>query len=349
MTDPDASTAPSPLRPADAYPDPADAPALRWGILAPGGIARRFAHEIPRFTASRVVAVGSRDLGRAEAFAADHDIPRAYGSYAELVADGEGDAVYVASPHSAHLELASLALTAGRPVLVEKSLTRNAAEARELFDLAASRGLFAMEAMWSRFLPHYRAVVDAVHDGAIGEVLTVTAQHGQHLVFGPEHRLWDPALAGGAMLDLTVYPLSFAHALLGVPDQVHAFGALSELGVDTGETVVLRYGERTVAVAQASLETAMANEATIAGTHGRIDLAGSFYTPVEVALSTHEGASWRLPVQHEGGFQFQAAEVARRVATGETSSPLMSWQASVEVMELMDEARAQLGVVFPGE
>lgn len=338
----------NPLNPSSAYPAPADAPAIRWGILAPGGIARRFAAEVPQYTASTIAAVGSRDLGRAQAFAADLAVPRAYGSYEELVADPDIDAVYVASPHSAHRELAILALEAGKPVLVEKAFTRNAAEAREVFDVAASRNLFAMEAMWARFLPHYRSVVDGVRAGIIGEVLSVDAIHGQALV-GQNQRLWLPELAGGALLDLGVYPISFVHALLGVPDSVHTFGSVTDLGVDAAETVVLRYGGRTVGIAQANLETAMANNATVAGSLGRIDIGRTFYAPTDVTLAMNDGATSELSGHEPGGFQFQAAEVARCLAAGELSSPLMTWQDTVEVMEIMDEVRAQLGVRYPGE
>lgn len=337
-----------PLGSIDSYPEPADAPALRWGILGPGGIARRFASEIPRFTASRVLAVGSRDLGRAEQFASEFGVARAYGSYAELVSDPEVDVVYIATPHSEHRAHALAALEAGKPVLVEKAFARNADEAREVFDVAASRGLFAMEAMWSRFLPHYRAVVDSVKDGLIGEVVSVIAQHGQDLVGGND-RLWRPELAGGALLDLGVYPLSLMHALLGVPDQVAAFGSLSEAGIDLGESVVLRYGERTFGVAVSSLEAAMQNDATIAGTKGRLHIKRTFYAPSDVVVMLGDGTDYVAPLRHEGGFQFQAAEVARCLAAGRTSSDLMSWQDTVDVMEIMDEVRAQLGVVYPGE
>lgn len=337
------------LAPASAYPDPKDAPAIRWGILAAGGIARKFATDIPAHTASTIAAVGSRSADRAAAFAAEMDVPRSYGSYEELVADPKIDAIYVASPHSEHRDHALLALNAGKPVLVEKAITRNAAEAREIFDVAASRGLFAMEAMWARFLPSYRAAVDAVAAGAIGDVISLTALHGQNIPGGPEHRLWNPDLAGGALLDLGVYPISFAHAVLGVPDEVHAHGELSDLGVDKAETVVLRYGQRAVAVATSSMETAMLNNATVAGTRGRIDLDPTFYNPTDVHLSLLDGTRQDLSGRLAGGFQFQAAEAARQIVAGETSSPLMTWQASVEVMEIMDEVRRQLGVVYPGE
>lgn len=337
------------LPPLDSYPAPADAPALRWGVLAAGGIARRFASEIPRFTASTILAVGSRDAGRAAEFAAEQNVERSYGSYAELVADPDLDAIYIASPHSEHHEHALLALEAGKPVLVEKAFTRNAAEAREVFDLAASKGLFAMEAMWSRFLPHYRAVVDGTRAGLLGEVRSVHANHGQNVVAGPEHRMFNPELAGGALLDLGVYPISFVHALLGVPDQVHAFGSQTDLGVDADETVVLRYGERTVAVAVSNLASQLYNGAFVAGTAGRLEISPWFYGPSEVAVSLIDGRGWNVPGRLEGGFQYQAAEVARCIAAGRTSSDLMSWQDTVEVMEIMDEVRAQLGVVYPGE
>lgn len=336
------------LAPATSYPDPADAPALRWGILAPGGIARRFAAEIPQFTASTIAAVGSRSAERAGEFAAEFGIGRSYGSYADLVNDPDLDAIYIASPHSEHREHALLALNAGKPVLVEKAFTRNAAEAREVFDVAASRGLFAMEAMWSRFLPHYRAVVEAVRAGSLGELRSVAAQHGQFLL-GRNERLFAPELAGGAMLDLTVYPLSLTHALLGVPDRIHAVGNLSERGVDLSETILLSCGAATTAVAQASLETAYENQALIAGTAGRILMDRTFYGPTDVTIELLDGRSERLPLNHGGGFQFQAAEAARCISLGKSSSDLMTWQDTVEVMEIMDEARRQLGVVLPGE
>lgn len=337
------------LAPADAYPDPAAAPALRWGVLATGGIAHRFASEIPAYTASTIAAVGSRSLDKARAFAAEMDVPRAYGSYEELVADPDLDAIYVASPHSEHHDHALLALEAGKPVLVEKAFARSAAEGRDIFAVAERHGLFAMEAMWSRFLPHYRSVVAAVRAGVLGDVVAIVAQHGQHLVFGPEHRLWNPALAGGALLDLAVYPLSFAHAILGAPEELHAFGSLTDLGVDSAETVVLRHGPVTTSVAQASMLTAMANEATVSGTLGRIDIERTFYNPADVVLTLHDGTVERLPGRHPGGFQYEAAEVARQVAAGQTQSPVMPWKDTIEVLEMMDDARWRLGVVFPGE
>ncbi|UFU03414.1 Gfo/Idh/MocA family oxidoreductase [Ruania suaedae] len=331
-------------------PDPADAPPLRWGILAAGGIAAKFATDIPAHTASSVVAVGSRSTEKAQAFADKHRIPTAYGSYAELVADPQVEAVYVASPHSGHLEHALLAIEAGKPVLIEKSLTRNAAEARELFAAAKARGVFVMEAMWARFLPHMVAMRQIIAAGEIGEVHMLTAEHGQGLDhLEDEHRLKNPDLAGGAVLDLGVYPISFAQAVLGTPDQVNAVGTLTTTGVDESEAITLRYGTRALALLSASLKGATRNAATITGTKGRIEIEPTFYAPTTLTVVPREGEPRSITPAVGGGFEYQAAEVARCVAEGRIESGVHSWADTLAVMETMDEVRRQLGVVLPGE
>ncbi|PFG39213.1 putative dehydrogenase [Georgenia soli] len=347
MTSP--ATTPPPL---PAPPDPRDAPPLRWGILGAGGIAARFAREVPARSAQRVVAVGSRDALKAATFAAEHGVERAYGSYAGLLADPEVDVVYVATPHSHHHAHALLALNAGKHVLVEKAFTRNAAEAREVFATARELGLFAMEAMWTRFLPHMVALRHVVAAGMLGEVVAVHADHGQRLDL--VERLHAPELAGGALLDLGVYPLSFAHSLLGAPSAVHAAGSLTALGVDAHEAVTLTYdGERarTVAVCTANMWARTATTASVVGTEARVDVASPFYGTTRFTLVPFDGPAWTWPADGEdlGGFQHQAAEVARCVAAGEQESATMPWRATVEVMETMDEVRRQLGVVYPGE
>jgi predicted dehydrogenase len=230
--------------PAPRTPDPMEAPPVRWGILGPGNIAHAFATALREGTRQEVVAVGSRSAQRARDFADEFGVPTAYGTYAELVADPDVDVVYVASPHSEHRDHALLALEAGKAVLVEKAFTRNAAEAREVLDAATERGLFAMEAMWSRFLPHMDVVRQAVESGLLGDVLTVMADHGQLLhPDGPE-RLSSPHLAGGSLLDLGVYPLSFTSMVLGPFASVTAVGHLTDQGVDAqlGVTVTSAAG-----------------------------------------------------------------------------------------------------------
>ena len=255
-------------------PDPMDAPPLRWGVLAPGQIAGSFVDAMSRHTRQRLVAVGSRSLERAQAFAAAHGADRAYSSYEELVADPEVDAVYVASPHSEHRAQALLAIAAGKPVLVEKAFTRNAAEAQEVADAARSAGVLAMEAMWTRFLPQTDVIRQLLADGVLGEVITVLADHGQSFEPDPAGRMFNPALAGGALLDLGVYPVSFASFVLGNPDRVLSTGSLTDTGVDAQVSMVLTTGP-----AQAVLNTTLLAKtpttASISGSAGRLEMSGS--------------------------------------------------------------------------
>lgn len=333
----------------DLGPDPADAPPLRWGILAAGGIARKFAADIPQHTASTVVAVGSRSRERAEEFATANGVARAHGSYEDLVADPEVEAVYVASPHSEHRDHALLAIEAGKHVLVEKAFTRNAAEAQQLADAARAKGVFCMEAMWTRFLPHVVALRGVIERGEIGEVLLLEADHGQRFDFGPEHRILNPHLAGGALLDLGVYPVSFAHDLLGVPTAVHASGRLTETGVDGQVAMSLDFAGRAQALLSTTQWAKTPTTAHISGTEGRIEVAGDFYRPTSFRVVRRDGTEWTFDRPVDGGFQFQAAEVARRIAEGATESSRITLENSIEVMRTLDEIRSQIGVVYPGE
>lgn len=330
-------------------PDPTSAPAVRWGILGAGGIASVFTEAVVRHTLSAVVAVGSRAQGRADEFAARHGIVTAHGSYEALVADPAVEVVYVASPHSEHLEHALLAIAAGKHVLVEKAFTVNAAEAEQVFEAARAAGVFVMEAMWTRFLPHVVVMRDVLARGEIGDLVGVIADHGQNMGHHPvTHRLHDRTLAGGALLDLGVYPVSFSHDLFGTPDRVSAIGALTATGVDGQVSMALGFGAM-----QASLHTTLeANTATTAvvfGTHGRIDVEGRFYAPTRFAVVRDDGTRWTYDGIVEGGMQYEAAEVARCVAAGRTESPLMTWQGTLEVMRTMDEVRRQIGLTYPAE
>ena len=332
-------------------PDPRSAPALRWGILGPGGIAGAFAWAVGESTASQVVAVGSRSADRAATFAQRYGVPSAHGSYEALVADPNVQAVYVATPHSEHAEHALLAIAAGKHVLIEKALTRTAGEAQQVFDAAAAQGVFAMEAMWTRFLPHIAELREVLARGEIGEIVGVFADHGQDMRhLPPSHRLHNPELAGGALLDLGVYPVSFAMDLLGTPDRIAAFGSLTETGVDGQVAIALGFGER----AQASLHTTLwartPTTATVFGTAGRIEVARHFYRPTTfdvVDPDDHRRTYGGQPVA--GGLQYEAAEVARCVAEGRQQSERMSWDGSLAVMRTLDELRRQVGVTYPGE
>lgn len=327
-------------------PLPMSAPAVRWGILGAGGIAHKLAEAVTEYTASTVVAVGSRDLAKAQHFADEFGIPTAHGSYEELVGDPEVDVIYVATPHSHHHEHALLAIEAGKHVLCEKAFTQNAAQAREVVAAARAKGVFLMEAMWTRHLPHMYAIRELIARGEIGDIVSVQADHGQALTH--VERMFRADLAGGALLDLGVYPIAFAHDILGVPDRITAAGRLRDTGVDGQIGMVFDY-----ATAQASLTTTMEARtpctAHIAGTEGRIEIDDTFYTPTSFTVTRQDGTSWFYDGDVPNGFQFEAAEVARRIHAGDTESALLTLDQSLEIMEIMDEVRSQIGLVYPNE
>ena len=259
----------------DAVPDPQDAPSLNWGIIAPGGIANKLAEAVREFTAGTVVAVGSRDAGRAADFAERNGVAWSHGSYEDLVADDEVQAVYVASPHSGHREHALLAIEAGKHVLIEKALARNSSEVEDIFGAAQRNHVFAMEAMWTRHLPHIAEVRRRIAEGAIGEVVTVTADHGQALDLPNEHRLKDPCrwrAAGPRRLPHLVHHRPPRCAPGGVRRRT-ADGDRRRRPRGAGA----RYGPKTLAQLDTTLWTKTPTTAVISGTEGSIEIDGDFY------------------------------------------------------------------------
>jgi predicted dehydrogenase len=337
--------------PNSRVPDPAEAPPLRWGILAPGWIARAFATALRASTRQQIVAVGSRSLERAKEFAAEFDVPVAYGSYEQLVADPKVQAIYVASPHSEHAEQALLAIKAGKHVLVEKAFTRNAAEARKVVNAAREHGVGLMEAMWTRFLPRTDIVRQLLADGVLGELETFIGDHGQSL----EHvaRMMRPELAGGALLDLGIYPVSYSFFALGRPGRIRATGELTATGVD--RQLSITFGDyQNHPHAQAMVNTTLAAKTpttvSISGTGARIELDGDFYTPGQVRLVSPSGEVLVSPpdvmVAHEG-LAYEAAHFAQLIVDGFTESPQLPLAETVAIMEVLDEVRHELGVRFP--
>lgn len=250
---------------------------VRWGVLATGGIAAAFTADLVDLPDAEVVAVASRTEESAKAFADRFGIPRAYGDWGALAADEDVDVVYVATPHSAHRAAAGLCLEAGRNVLCEKAFTLNTREAEELVALAKERGSFLMEAMWMYCNPLIRRLKELVDDGAIGEVRTVQADFGLSGPFPPTHRLRDPAQGGGALLDLGVYPVSFAQLLLGEPSEVMARAVLSDESVDLQTGMLLSWESGALASLHCSLVGGTSTSASVTGSEGRIDIPYGFF------------------------------------------------------------------------
>lgn len=322
---------------------------VRWGIAGPGAIAGGLADDLARLGDAELVAVGSRSAERAAAFGDRFGIPKRHGSYEALAEDPEVDIVYVATPQSRHEPDTLLYLEADKHVLCEKPFALSAAQGRRMVDSAHRRGLFLMEAMWSRFLPPYRALVDVVGDGQIGDVLMVEADFGWRGDVDPAHRSFDRAMGGGALLDLGVYPVHLAQLLLGRPDGVAAAGHVGETGVDEAVAAVLHHDAGSIAVVKAALRISMTCTARITGTEGTIDLPAFMHCPGHLDISTPQGRE-RISTPWEGnGLRFQVEEVHRCLAEGHAQSPMMPLAGTLAVASTLDEVRSQLGVVYPHE
>lgn len=332
-------------------PDPASAPSLRWGLLGAGWIASEMASAL-RGTSQQVVAVGSRDLGRAQAFVTEHAPgARAHGDYASLVADPRVDVVYVASPHSEHLEHALLAIAAGKHVLVEKAMAPTAGEAAQIVAAARAAGVFCMEAMWTRFLPHFDVLRQVLDAGILGEVSTVLADHSIPLwPDGPE-RLASPDLAGGAMLDLGIYPLSFASMVLGGISSATGLGSLTDRGVDRRLAFVVQGPTGAVGSLATDMSVSSPTTASVNGTRARLELDTMFYQPTTMRLVGADGGVLDEmvgdPIEQHRGLRHEAAEVALRVAAGESESPVMPLDESVRLLEVVEELLGPLRPARP--
>ena len=326
---------------------------VRWGILATGGIAAAFTADLVDLPDAEVVAVASRSEASAKAFAERFGIERAYGEWGALAEDADIDVVYVATPHSAHRAAAGLCLSAGRNVLCEKAFTLNAREAEELVGLAKDGGRFLMEAMWMYCNPLIRRLKALVDDGAIGDVRTVQADFGLAGPFPPAHRLRDPAQGGGALLDLGVYPVSFAHLLLGEPSDVTAKAVLSEEGVDLQTGALLSYDSGALASLHCSLTGGTATIASVTGSLGRIDIPNGFFHPDRFVLHRDGRDPEEFVADPADGprnsLKHEAREVMRALRAGETESPLVPLEGTLAVMRTLDAVRDRIGVHYPGE
>lgn len=323
---------------------------LRWGILATGGIAGAFASDL-RTAGLDLVAVGSRTQESADAFAARFDIPRAHASYEALVADPEVDIVYVSTPHPMHHENAKLALEAGKHVLVEKAFTLNRAEAEDLQRIATERGLLAMEAMWTRYLPHMVRIREILAAGTLGEIRAVTADHTQKISADPAHRLNALELGGGALLDLGIYPISFIWDVLGAPRTVTAVGRLVETGADSEVATIMTHEGGAISTSLSSSRAAGPDVASIIGTDARIDIDRVWYTPTSFRVVLPDGTiaeEYTSDVAGRG-MEYQAMAAERLVRDGILGGDVLPLAESVAIMGTLDEIRAQIGVRYPRE
>ncbi|MCD6474986.1 MAG: Gfo/Idh/MocA family oxidoreductase [Anaerolineaceae bacterium] len=320
---------------------------FRWGILGTGAIAKKFAADLQNLPDAECFAVGSRKLETAKKFAKQFHMPIAHGSYADLIADEAVDAIYLATPHPFHIENTLACLEGGKPVLCEKPFAINAKEAATMISTARDKGVFLMEAMWSRFLPVNQKVREWLDEGLIGDPLYLMVDFGFKGTFNPVNRLYNPALGGGALLDVGIYTTSYASMVFqSQPMQIAAVGSMGKTGVDEQNSMLFTYENGAQALLRSAIRIQTEHKVRIEGTRGAI-VVPDFWHATEATLSV--GGKKPVTFTGESGYQFEAAEVMRCVRAGEVESKIMPLNETLAIMETMDVIRGQMGLTYPME
>ena len=323
---------------------------VRWGILGTGKIARQFATALQQTPGAVLAGVASRDAPTAAAFASEFGVAASFGSYQGL-ADADGiDLIYIGTPHPMHAENALMALHAGKGVLCEKAFTVNRREAEQVVALARSKRLFLMEAMWTRFMPALAAVRQLIGTGVIGTPTQLTADFGFHATQGPEHRVFNRALGGGALLDLGIYPLSIATALLGPVASVTASAEVGPTGVDLQTVFALQHGNGAMSSCACSLKARTPCELTVSGELGHIRMHTQFHRATSIGVALADGTAYELPTPYLGnGYVHEIVEAQRCWQAGLIESPGMTLDETLALMGVMDDIRAQIGVSYAAD
>jgi len=320
---------------------------IRWGILGTGRIARDFASGLRATPDAVLAAVGSRSVDSAASFASAFEVPLVFGSYEELVACPGIDIIYIATPHPMHAANAILALRAGKAVLCEKPFAMNRREAGEMVALARAKNLFLMEAMWTRFMPALAEVKRIIASGEIGKVTQLHADFGFSATPDPAHRVNDPTLGGGALLDLGIYPLSIACALLGQVETVQAQAIMGETGVDLTTAFTMRHAGGTLSVCSCSLRARAPSELVVSGTRGSVRMHRMFHMAESITVDLLDGPSRTISTPWIGnGYAHEAIEAGRCLREGLLESPAMTHDDTLAIMGLLDTIRKQIGLRY---
>lgn len=322
---------------------------IRWGVLGPGSIARKFATGLQSLDDAKLVAVGSRSQASADAFADQFGAERRHSSYAALANDPEVDAIYVATPHSFHQEHTELCLRAGKAVLCEKPFAINAKQSAAMIATSRETGVFLMEAMWTRFLPLVIRVQELIAAGAIGELRMLWSDFGFRTNVNPSGRLFDPALGGGGLLDVGIYPVSMAALLFGQPNRIATMADLGSTGIDEQAGMILGYPGERMAILATAVRTTTPMETTIMGSEGSIRIHSPSWAPTKMTVTTRAGAELVEVPFIGNGYNYEAAEVGRCLRAGMKESPSMPLDETLAIMQTLDAIRAEWGLKYPME
>ncbi len=322
---------------------------VRWGVLGTGMIVQQFAQGLQVVAEAELAAVGSRSEDTAVSFANQYNIPHAHASYEALVNDPDVDVIYIGTPHVFHKENTLMCLEAGKHVLCEKPFALNAQDAQEMVDMAQAKGLFLMEAMWTRFLPIMEKVRALLADDAIGDIRMIVADFGFRTDFDPQHRLFNPKLGGGALLDVGIYPISLACGLLGIPDEIVSQAEIGATGIDEQSTYLFKWDSGQLAQLSAAVRTETNQEAVIYGTNGRIHLQHPWWCGEHLTLVKNGKRAQIATPKVGNGYNYEATAVSQAIRSGQTEHPLMPLAETVAIMQTMDTIRQQWGLVYPQE
>ena len=319
-----------------------------WGLVGAGRISSLFSQGLGELERARRYAIGSRSVEKGLSFAEQHGFYKSYGNYAAMLADENVDIVYIGTPHPMHFENARAAIQAGKHVLCEKPLTMNAEEARELISLAGEKGVFFMEAMWTRFQPWVDVVREILDSGKIGRLLHLKADLSFRFEVDDDHRIFNKSLGGGALLDLGIYPVSLASFFLGTPDSIQAAAHMYPTGVDDSTCMIFTYESGAQAELTCSSRFTSKCNAILQGEYGRIEIPGMFHRPDRIFLQLENGDSKTIETPYAGNaYHYQAAAVMNMIDEAKLEHSLMSWDESLSIMVTMDEVRRQVGLVYP--
>lgn len=323
---------------------------IRWGILGCGRIARKFASDLKYVAGSEITAAGSRSLDNANTFANEFNIPHRHESYEALVQDKEVDVIYIATPHNLHYENTLLCLNNNKAVLCEKPFAMNLNQAKAMIGLAKENKVFLMEALWTKFLPHYNKAQEIVQSGEIGNIRSLLVNFGFRPGAPVPKRLFDPALGGGTIMDIGIYNAFIAMSFLGKPDSIEATMTPAATGVDEQCAVLFKYTNGAVAQLFSSFVSDLATEADICGDKGRIRLATRFYEPSTTIEHYKDRVDSRKIISFEKeegfGYQYEARHVVDCLQKGLTESPVMTHADTLDLMGVLDNIRSIAGIKY---
>ena len=323
---------------------------VKWGILGCGNIAHKFAEALTVVEDAELLAVGSRDLTKAQRFATQWDAKLAYGSYLELATDPKIDIIYIATPHSYHFGHAKLCLEAGKNVLCEKPFTINAAQLKILINLAQEKELFMMEAFWTRFLPGIIKAKELIDQGKLGKIYSLEADFGINFPYHPEHRIYNPLLGGGALLDIGIYPLFLSYFLFGFPESIKAAALLDENNIDFTTSIIAKSADGTMSHLNSTIKANTNTEDRIYGEKGSIQFEEKWFTPVGFCHTKDDGDKTEYKFKSiKNGYEYEAIEAMKCLRTGMKESALLPLKDSLQLMILLDEIRKQCKITYPPE